>query len=463
MDFWRYGLAIRAFGLLVLASLLLAPLSVLVLAPAPAYDPWMWLLWGREVSDGTLSTVAGPAFKPLPVAVCTLLAPLGEDAAPWAWVVLSRAAALTAVGLAFVVGRRLAGLLGGTLAALGVAFCGLYPTYAASGDVTGLFLALVLGGVLGWSGGAPRVALACAVACALLRVEAWPFALVLGAVLWRRDTAVRPWLAGAAALVPAAWFVPELAGSGDLLRSGDRARIPNPGQPAEATVPLLASLGDAIALPPWPLLAAAVGISLGAVTAARNAAAVAGDHRSARAAAWLAAAGAAWIVLVAVMAQAGFSGEARYTLPGAALIAIAGAVAFAGLPRPAALAGAAVVAVAVVPRIADLQELHDRQAHQQELATDLVAAIDAAGGRAAVLRCGTPYVGPFRGPLLAYRLDVAKRAVEPDATPEPPGTVFRSRLLPGSRPAPSAAGFAPVARRGPWEIHRRCRAADAAR
>ena len=59
--------------------------SVLLADLAPAYDPWAWLLWGREVADGTLSTAEGPAFKPLPVAVATLLAPLG-GAAPWLWV-----------------------------------------------------------------------------------------------------------------------------------------------------------------------------------------------------------------------------------------------------------------------------------------------------------------------------------------------------------------------------------------
>src|SRR5919112_61296 len=30
----------------------LAAVSLVVVAPAPSYDPWMWLLWGREVADG---------------------------------------------------------------------------------------------------------------------------------------------------------------------------------------------------------------------------------------------------------------------------------------------------------------------------------------------------------------------------------------------------------------------------
>src|SRR4051812_772975 len=58
----------------------IAALSLIVIAPAPSYDPWMWLLWGREVTEGGLDTRDGPAFKPLPVAVCALLAPLGAAA-----------------------------------------------------------------------------------------------------------------------------------------------------------------------------------------------------------------------------------------------------------------------------------------------------------------------------------------------------------------------------------------------
>src|SRR5918999_360739 len=88
--------------------IVIALASLLVVDPAPSYDPWTWLLWGREVASGTLSTVDGPAFKPLPVAVCALLAPLGA-AAPWAWVLLVRVAAVVAVWLAFALARRLAG------------------------------------------------------------------------------------------------------------------------------------------------------------------------------------------------------------------------------------------------------------------------------------------------------------------------------------------------------------------
>ena len=472
MDFRTVHARMRLIALVVIGCLGVAALSALVVAPAPAYDPWSWLLWGREVAHGTLSTAEGPAFKPLPVAVCALLAPLGDDVAPVTWVILARAAAVLAVALAFVVGRRLGGTSAGVLAAGGVALCGAFPRYAASGDVTGLFVALVLLGVLAWWAGTPRAVCACAVACALLRVEAWPFAVAVGVLLWRSDVGsgrgasrrsgataarLRPWLAAAAVLVPVAWFLPEWIGSGDVLRSGDRARIPNLGQPAEADFPFVASLDDALSLPLWPLLAAASGLAAGVVAAARGRHFVAGWQPGARAAAWLAAAGAVWVLLVAVMAEAGFSGEARYALPGAALLAIAGAVAIAGLPRAAVIAGALVVAAVAVPRLVDLGDLRLDQRHQWRLARDLPGAIDLAGGRAAVLDCGTPYTGPYRGALLAYRLDVAKEDVEPDAAPSPPGVVFRSRRLRDARPTPSTAGFDDTGRAGPWEVGARCR------
>jgi len=249
--------------------------------------------------------------------------------------------------------------------------------------------------------------------------------------------------------------VPEWLGSGDVLRSGARARVPNPGQPALAEVPALASLRAAAGLLLLPLW-------LGAALALRE--------PRARA---LAAAGGAWIALVAAMAQAGFSGEPRYALPGVALLAVAGAAGLAravasvaaahrsGGPRggtlwPAA-AVAASVALAAVPALADLPKVRAAQAHQWALARDLGEAVRAAGGRRAVLACGRPYVGPYRGPLMAYALRVAKRAVEPDAAPRSPGVVFRARLTATAEPAPRAAPpFELAARAGEWEVLRSC-------
>jgi hypothetical protein len=438
----RVGLA---GGAVVLA--LAVGASLLLVAPAPSYDPWSWLLWGRELAGGTLDTREGPAFKPLPVGVAAVLSPAG-GAAPVIWVALVRAAALVSLWLAFRLGRRLGGTTAaGALAVVAVALCGGFLGTAATGAETPIVLALALGGVEAWRAGRLGWVLAAAVGCALLRVEAWPFALVAGVLLWRRRPGLRPALAVSALLVPAAWFLPELAGSGDALRSGARARVPNPGQPALADVPALAALDDAARLLLWPLW---IGVVALAIEVRRG--------RVARVALVPVAVGAAWIGLVAVMAELGFSGEARYSLPGAALVAIAGAVGLAGGRRRAiAVVAVVLVGVAGLTRLDYVSDLRERQEHAWALATDLEDAIAAAGGRDAVLRCGQPYVGPLRGPLMAYRLDVPKRAVEPDAPPRPPGVVFRSRLDPGAGPMPAVGpGFERVARTGVWDTWHAC-------
>ncbi|HEX2084340.1 MAG TPA: hypothetical protein VHF89_01545, partial [Solirubrobacteraceae bacterium] len=280
----------------------LATLTLLVPA-APGYDAWAWLLWGRELGSLSLDTVAGPAWKPLPVLVTAALAPAG-DAAPELWLAVARAGAFAAVGLAFVVGRRLGGAAAGVLAAVGVALTGGFVRHAAVGDAEPLLVALVLGAFALALDGRHRAALAVGALAALVRPETWPF--LAGYALWRRreDTAL---VVAIAVAVPAAWIVPELLASGELFRSAGRARVPNPGQPATADVPALATLAAAAGVVFLPTAAAAV--------AARGRARL------------LAGAGAGWILLVAAMSQAGFSGEPRYLLPGAAVLAVAGAIA----------------------------------------------------------------------------------------------------------------------------------------
>jgi hypothetical protein len=451
------------------AAIGIALLSLLVVAPAPSYDPWAWLLWGREVAGGGLSTLDGPAFKPLPVGVCALLAPFGS-AAPWLWVLLVRAAAVIAAILAFAIARRLAGgsRAAGALGAVAVLLCGALPAYTAAGAEPALVIALALGAAAAWRERRMRVALACAVGCALLRVEAWPFVAAAGVWLWRERPQDRALLAALAVGIPAAWLVPELIGSGDILRSGTRARVPNPGQPALADVPGLAALRAAVELPLWPLWAGVAALIALSLRAPRRAGDAAAPARATAARALLpAAAGAAWIGLVALMAQAGFSGEPRYALPGAALIALSGAVGLATVATnvvsptlgrvETTFVALALVVIAAAPRLAELGDVRAEQAYQWRLAGDLADAVEIAGGPEAVLACGRPYVGWLRGPLMAYRIGVAKHLVEPDEPPRPPGMVFRSSLHPAARAAPDAPPqFAEVARAGTWQVLAAC-------
>ena len=57
----------------------LAIAAVSLLFPStPTYDPWAWIMWGREIVHLDLVTEGGPSWKPLPVIVTTLSAPFGE-------------------------------------------------------------------------------------------------------------------------------------------------------------------------------------------------------------------------------------------------------------------------------------------------------------------------------------------------------------------------------------------------
>jgi hypothetical protein len=327
---------------------------------------------------------------------------------PVLWVAIGRAGAVAAVWFAY--------RLGGWLAAMGVALTAGFVSLSSQGSSEGLLLAFALGGVLALREDRARIALACFMGCALLRVETWPF---LVALAWWYGWRWR--IVGVGAGVLALWFVPEWIGSGELFRSADRARVPNPGlEPG-----FFESLGDSLALLVWPLAIFAV----------------VGDRV-------LAAVGAAWILLVAVMAEAGFSGEWRYALPGAALIAVAGAIGVRDRPRLIAVAAVPLIVVAAV-RIADWPAIRERETFRADQAADLRRVVDDAP------RCGTPYVGRFRGTLLAYALDVEKGRI--DFVPRAPGTVFRSRLDEDSPPSPAVpSGFRPVAANAHWSVHTTC-------
>ena len=120
-----------------------------------------------------------------------------------------------------------------------------------------------------------------------------------------------------------------------------------------------------------------------------------------------------------------------------------------------AAAAAGVLVLAAAPRVADLPAIRDGQRDQAELAADLERAVRLAGGERGLARCGRPYVGHLRGPLLAYRLGVEKREVA--FAPRTPGVVFRSRLTASAAPAPAVpAGFHERARAGRWRVLATC-------
>lgn len=444
-------------------SVLLAALSLL--GPnAPTYDPWAWIMWGREITQLDLDTVYGPSWKPLPVAVTTLAAPLG-DAAPHVWMLVARAGAIASVPLAYLVAKRLAGPVAGVAAAATLALAPWYIRNAGMGNSEGLMVALVLATILAHLQGRRGWAFAFAIGCGLLRPEAWPFLGLYGLWLVRDDRRRLPWVAAGGAALLALWLGPELWGSGNAWRASDRAQQPNPDSPAFADNPALVIAENAIAMVPAAGVAGFVLLVVAAFAGRRR------DER-ARVALGLLAVAAAWIGVVAAMTVRGFSGNQRYLVVPVVLLMILGAVgvvwaATLAWPRLRRVRGAglaaAALALAALFAGPDLHAVPDTLRgieDQNELERDLGRVIADAGGAERLSACGKTYTGPFLVPAVAWHLGKHFRDV--GLRPESPAVVFHVRTIARTRestPPLSEGGSIVLAERGRWTVTADCRGA----
>jgi len=456
------GLAISAFSLLIPST--------------PSYDPWAWIIWGREIVHLNLQTTGGPSWKPLPVIFTTLFAPFGK-AAPDMWLVIARTGALMAVAMTFKLALRLThriraastsaeratglaragelapGLLAATIAALGLVSAGGFVSDNALGYSEGLMAAIVLIAIDRHLDGKRRQAFAVAFAAALDRPEIWPFWGLYGLYLFWTDPGARKLVIGLFAAIPVLWFLPELWGSGQFFRGVNRAQHPRSNSPAFASCPFCAELKDHA----WPLIllrikaAAAFAMVLAAWGLWRIRGRGSGDEPQRHNVAVLALGvlGIAWLVLIAIMTQAGFSGNNRYLVLGAALVCVVGGVGWgwaaqifgsllARLTKPAVAAVAAVAVLVLVfmfvpswigANAVDLPATHRSLSYQARLRSDLTEAVAEAGGAAKLLRCGTVMTEGFQVPMVAWTLGVHTLRIE-----GPPPGLPRGAPLP---PAPN--------------------------
>jgi hypothetical protein len=456
----------------VAGSLLLGFLS-LVLPSAPTYDPFAWIIWGREILHLDLNTLDGPSWKPLPVIVTTLSAPFGE-ASPYIWVAVARAGALAAIALAWLLAARLAGHVAGFAAAVALAFMPWWIRNGALGNSEGLMVALVLGVVLCHLHGRRGWAFTLALGAALLRPEVWPFLGLYVFYLLYEDRSRLKTLALGLATLPVLWLGPELWGSHNAFRASDRAQKPNPDSPAFADHPGLEVTRDAIDLAPALTVAGAVvAIGLAGIALRRARPAAANDRLPARRDALtvllLALLAVAWTALVALMTVGGFSGNTRYLIVPAALIILTGAVgatwavrAAAGRPLPFAVAVLVAVvlgALSVAPDADQLAPTLSGVEYQADLYHDLGRVIEEAGGKERLKACGHPYTGPFLVPQVAWRLGVHGKDV--DLRPQAPAAVFHVRTVENGPVAPALDEARPnmLARAGHWAITADCGAA----
>ncbi len=477
----------RLYLWLAAAALAIGALSLLI-PSTPSYDPWAWLVWGREIVHLKLHTTGGPSWKPLPVIFTTLFAPFGKSA-PDLWLVIARAGAVMAAAMVFrlswrltrAIGERLVGddrggravlvgsaLVAGIIAATSLVFASGYISDNALGYSEGLMTATVLIALDLHLDGRYRAAFVVAFAAALDRPEIWLFWGPYGLWLFWKDPGARRLVIGLFVLIPVLWFLPEYWGSGHFLRGVNRAQHPRSNSPAFAKCPFCSELADHA----WRTVLVRVKVAAALAVGAAGIVLLRGRRAGARRletpreralAAVIASGllGVGWWVLIAIMTQAGFSGNNRYLVLGAALIEIAGATGYGWAtvelaawarrrlrsrsapsgPSSQATGWSAVAVIAAFfaffpgwagSKLVDVQATHRALVYQAHLRSGVTAAVDKLGGSARVLSCGTVMTEGFQVPMLAWTLGV--HTIDVEASPlsvsnpgPPPNVIFQTR------------------------------------
>ncbi len=402
--------------LAVLGCVALAALSAAVLPTVPSYDPWSWIVWGREVVDPHLSfaTGGGPSWKPLPVIFTSVYALFG-GAAPTLWVITARAGGLLAlVGAWRVAWRlaggstRLAGPIAGVVAVLGVLLTQDFFYYMFRGTSEPIVIATAVWSIDRLLARRHGQAFLVMVAGGLLRPEWWPFLGVYGLWLWFKDPRLRILVVAGFAAQPFFWFVPPWIGSGQPFLAAAHAQEYNGHLGSH---PVLTAVGRANNLQIVPvLIAAALGVAL-AWLQDRDWTVVA-----------LFAGALTWIAVVVAMVIDGYPGLERFFLPASVALCVLAGV---GVARLAVLAGArlpsigwAPVAVAAalvaisIPfassRISDVRAQEPTAALAVKTLNQLTAAVKAVGGPAAVYPCKSSFAAVNHGvqTALAWKLHV---------------------------------------------------------
>jgi hypothetical protein len=393
----------------VVVCTVLAALSAAVLPTVPSYDPWSWIVWGREVTDPHLSFIigGGSSWKPLPVIFTTVWGLFGS-AAPTLWVITARIGGLLGLWGAWKLASRLvgsgwSGALAGILAVAGIVLTQDWVYYFLRGTSEVILIAATVWLVDRLIDGRRTQAFLLGAVAGLIRPEWWPFLFLYAVWLVWRDPSFRTpakLLILTAGLVaqPVFWFLPPYITTGHAFSAATQAAQYNGHLGTNVLRTVVARGVNDQVLPALILGIVAVvvgwirdrnrvilGIGLGII-------------------AW-------WMVVVAETLD-GYPGLERFFLPAAALICVLGGVGVVLLARWAGdLAGratgrapvvagalAAVVLVALwIPfsttrtRISDARAFFPAASEAVSTFHELDHVIAAAGGRGAIFPCRSSF------------------------------------------------------------------------
>jgi hypothetical protein len=355
----RLGLAAlesRPFLLWWGVSLALAVLSAIVWPTVPSYDPWSWIVWGREVTDPQIGFYVGggPSWKPLPFLFTTIYGALG-GIAPTLWVITARtggiAGLIGALRLSSLLCRRAglppwAGWVAGVVALLGIVLTAPiagFSYYFFRGTSEPLLIAVWLWAIDRLIARRHWQAYMLVAAEGLMRPEAWPFLLLYGAWLFWRVPSMRGWVLLGLVAQPLGWFVPPWISTGQPLLAATHASEYNGHLGPDR---LRAVLARGVGIQPLPSLALGVLAGLLGLWGARRwprrpaalSARLVADRSEVGLVLSLAGASALWWAIVVAMTLDGYPGLERFYLPAAAMICVLSGY---GLVRGAALCGQA--------------------------------------------------------------------------------------------------------------------------
>jgi hypothetical protein len=438
----------------IAACLVIGALS-LALPSEPSYDPWAWLVWGREIAHLELNTAGGPSWKPLPVAVTAALSPLGalDSSLPVSlWIVFTRAASLATLVLAFRLASRLArggpaGLAAGAVATTGLVLLPDWFQFAAQGSDAPVAVGLMLWAIERHLDGSPRAALILGALASLLRPELFVFLLAYLGFTWLTERELRALAGATGILVPVLWLVPEWIGAGNPLDGGRQAASEPYWSLSHAEIPWLRALER---------VHNHAGVTVEVMALVGLAAALALRRRDAIA---IALCTLIQIAAFAAMTQAGFSGNARYVLPALALMCVLAGVGLAALmstPRLATVAAVGLVALAVPSTLGRVERLRTEAREvgaRMELHRQLVGALRMVGGAGVVNRCGAPAVNRALQTRMAWELHI--RIDDLERAHNGCFAFESSRSSLAGKPAPRGRAAAiPVIRFGNWRVYR---------